>query len=83
MYLTLLAMELFKTLSFLGGYFTKQAVTRVQYTWVVFYLLCIGGYFAELPTIGRPCADVIATVNNANSSGLYLADLFSLPAPFW
>lgn len=52
--LVMLNLELFKTFSVLGGYFSVHSIGKMQYCLVSWYFLTLGGQYLSLETLGAP-----------------------------
>ena len=65
--LGLLSLELFKTFSAMGRYFTIRGVAQMQYCYLAYYMLCSGGICASLFNLGRTPSQLIYLVANVNS----------------
>ena len=60
--LVLLALELFKTFSVLGGHFSTRVITLVQRCWVGWYFVCMFGQYVILFGNGQVIPSWILTV---------------------
>lgn len=54
LFIELLNLELFKTLSIMGGYFTVCGISKMQWTLLAWYLIAVGGQYLTLQTLGSP-----------------------------